>query len=278
MKKILLTAVIVVVSMAFVGNAMAISSQYRRTSTTPKSEQAVEKVQKDIEKSEKHHPKFPEKGWHKGPYLTITGGMMQVTNDRHSVTGRKFDGPIDPAMGITFGWDIADWIGPMLQITYATASSQVGDPANAAAATTYNGVTYPAGTFPVENARQHVLDFGLYCRATLPYFTRANWQWNNLKIIPYAKLGGVGHGLFVNAPNGNNKVGAVGGGIGVGAGVEFFIWKGLYVGLDLTEHFIFQKSFYRNLTDSAGTTRNTKVTAGGMKMQFLLLGMLGWHF
>jgi len=25
---------------------------------------------------------FPEKGWHKGPYLAATVGMMQVTNDR----------------------------------------------------------------------------------------------------------------------------------------------------------------------------------------------------
>lgn len=214
-------------------------------------------------------PKFPDKGWHKGPYVLLHGGMMQVTNDKHIVTDRKFNGSLDPAFGLTFGWDIADWIGPMMQITYATTTSEVGS----AVAVAKDGVNYPAGTFPVETARQHVLNFGLYARATLPYFTRANWQPNSVKIIPYAKLGGVGHALFVNAPTDANKTGAVGGGIGFGAGVEMFIWKGLFVGLDVTENVIFQKAFYRTINGA-----NTKVTDGGAKMQFNLLGMVGWHF
>ena len=214
-------------------------------------------------------PSFPDKGWHKGFYVLATGGMMQMTNDKSMITDRKFNGTFDPAFGLTLGWDIADWIGPMLQLTYATTSSQVGT----ANAVTKGGTTYPAGTFPVQNARQHALDIGLFCRATLPYFTRADWQPNMVKFIPYAKLGGVGHAMFVNASNNNNKQGAYGGGIGMGGGVEFFIWKGFVVGLDLTENIIFQGSYSRDIN---GTS--TKILDGGTKFQFQLLGMIGWHF
>ena len=72
----------------------------------------------------------PRQGWHKGPYLTANFGMTQVTNDPHVITGRKFDGNILPSFGLTFGWDINDWIGPMLQANYATTRAQVGDPNN----------------------------------------------------------------------------------------------------------------------------------------------------
>ena len=201
---------------------------------------------------------FPEKGWHKGSYFAVSAGMMQVTNDKHVQTNRKFDGAINPTFGLTWGWDIADWIGPMLQVLYSTATSQVGD---------------GTATYPIENAREHVLNFSLFCRATLPYFTRASWQPDMIKIIPYMKLGGTGHALFVNAPTDANKVGAVGGGPAIGAGVELFIWKGLFVALDATENFIIQKAFYRTINN-----QRTKVTAGGLKPQFVLLGLVGVHF
>ena len=224
---------------------------------------------------------FPEKGWHKGAYLTANVGMMQATNDRHVITDRQFDGSFDPAFGITFGWDVADWIGPMLQINYATATDQVGDPNGGnnggAPYPSDPGVTFPAGTFPVENARQHVLDFSLFVRATLPYFTRAGWQPGGVKIIPYAKLGGTGHAVFTNAPTDANKGGALGGGPAVGLGVEFYIWKGFFVAIDANEHFIFQKAFYRDINTTTGM-QNFKIIEGGFKPQFSLAGLFGWHF
>ncbi len=225
-------------------------------------------------------PSWPDKGWHKGPYLTANVGMMQVGNDKHAVTRRPFNGAIDPAFGITFGWDIADWIGPMLQITYATATGQVGDPANNAAQVAYLGGTFVAlvGTFPTQNARQHVLDLGLFCRATLPYFINAGWQKQNFKFIPYVKLGGVGHALITYPQNKNNTIGAYGGGIGIGAGVEMFIWKGIYVGIDATENIIFQGKYKRNIQDATGVTQNLTLTDGGTTFHFNLLGMFGYHF
>lgn len=215
-------------------------------------------------------PSFPEKGWHKGPYLAANVGMMQLTNDTHVVTNRKFNGTFDPSFGLTFGWDIADWIGPMLQMNFATATDQVGS-ATAIA-------PYPVTTFPIENARQYAVNLGLYCRATLPYFLSADWQGANLKFIPYLKLGGVGHALYVNAPTTNNKVGAYGGGIGFGAGAEFFVWKGIFLALDVTENIIFQKSYYKNINDNTGAPVNTKIINGGTSAQFNLQGLFGWHF
>lgn len=222
--------------------------------------------------------KWPDKGWHKGPYLTANVGMMQVTNDRHAVTNIKFNGSIDPAFGITFGWDIADWIGPMLQITYATATGQVGDARNNVQRT-YNGFVAPANTFaPVQNGRQHVIDLGLFCRATLPYFINAGWQKENFKFIPYAKLGGVGHAQVVYPQNKNNTMAAYGGGIGIGAGVEMFIWKGIYVGLDLTESIIFQGAYKRTINDATNTPVQLDLTKSGTSFHFNMLGMFGYHF
>lgn len=227
---------------------------------------------------------FPEKGWHKGPYITANIGMMQLTNDSHSVTGRKFDGTFDLAYGLSFGWDIADWIGPMLQIGFATVSDTVGDANNAAAAVIYNGFSFPTGTFPVESARQYALDISLFAKATLPYFTKASWQPKMVKIIPFAKLGGTGHAVFNKATTAANMAGAFGGGPAVGLGCEFFIWKGFFFGLDFTEHLIFQaamKKTISNVTNVAdGTTadREFTITKGGFAPQFTLFGMFGWHF
>jgi len=208
----------------------------------------------------------PETGWRKGFYIQGGAGFLQASNDEHVVTGRKFNGAIDPAFDLTLGWDIADWIGPQVQMTYGTTTGEVGNGGAAIGA-------YPAGTFPTENARQHIVNFSILAKATLPYFTRASWQKTNFKIVPYAKLGGTGYGMFVNSPTDANKSGAFGGGPAAGVGCDFFVWKGLFVSLDFTEQLIIQKAYYRTI---AGI--NTKVTNGGFKPHAQFLGLVGWHF
>lgn len=289
MKRVLISLLVIVVSVFLIAEqASAGGNKYQRSKSIKSSSTSSGTVKSHKVKSAKrssdvsssdHSAAFPEKGWHKGFYLTGNVGMMQVTNDKHSITNRKFDGTFDMAFGLSFGWDITDWIGPMVQLNYATATGQAGDPNNDNAAVTYNnGTNYPAGTFPTENAREHAVDVGVYVKATHPYFTRASWQPKMVKILPYLKLGGIGNAVFINAPTNANKAGAFGGGIGVGGGVELYIWKGLYVGLDVTEGIIFQKGFSKTLTDSAGNSANTKITEGGTKFQFNLMGMFGWHF
>lgn len=288
MKKILMLLLAVAVGVVFASSdALAISKNYKvKAKSGGDSTYHKEPAQKDAAGYEKgdFHKKvkvgdFPEKGWHKGPYVTANIGMMQATNDKHIVTGQKFDGSFDMAFGLSFGWDIADWIGPLFQINYATTTSSVGDPNNIAATVTYDGgvTTFPVGTFPVQNAREHIVDVSLFAKATLPYFTRASWQPKMVKILPYAKLGATGTALYVNASNAANKGGAFGGGPAVGLGCEFLIWKGFFVALDATEHLIIQKAFYKNITTTVGS-QNFKVTESGFKPQFSLYGMLGWHF
>lgn len=286
MKKILWGMVAVLIGLTFVsGQAFAISKQYQHkgseVSTPAKAEEAVSQKPPKEEKHKVRVSDFPEKGWHKGFFVAANVGMMQVTNDYHVVTGRPFDGQFDLAYGLTFGWDVADWIGPMLQINFATKTDQVGDPNNGnnngAAYPSNPGVTFPANTFPVQNGRQYALDFSLFCRATLPYFTRAEWQPKIVKIIPFMKLGGTGHAVFNSAPTAANMAGAFGGGPAIGAGVEFLIWKGFFVALDFTEHLILQQSVRKTITTNAGP-QNFEITKGGFAPQFTLLGLFGWHF
>lgn len=226
---------------------------------------------------------FPEKGWHKGPYVAAMVGMHQLSNDKHIVTDQKFNSAVNPSFGLAFGWDIADWIGPLLQVSYATSTGNIGDPNNAAAVTNYPAgeypqYTFPVGTFPVESARQHALNFSLFAKATLPYFTRAQWQFDMVKIIPFAKLGATGYAMFVNAPTNANKMGAFGGGPAIGVGCEFLVWKGLFFALDATEHLVIQSAYSRNITTANAGVQNLKLTKGGLDPQFTLHGMFGWHF
>ncbi|MBI4211045.1 MAG: outer membrane beta-barrel protein [Deltaproteobacteria bacterium] len=207
-----------------------------------------------------------EEGWHKGFYVQGNIGMTQVNNDTHLVTNVEFAKKTELSYGLTLGWDVNDWIGPFFTAIYSTATSTVGTATGAAGA-------FPAATFPSESAREHVADVTLGARATLPYFIDADWQPESIKFIPYAKLGGTAHGLFVNASTDANKVGAFGGGPSLGAGIEAFIWKGLIVSVDFMEHLIFQKEFRRTI---AGT--DTAVTEGGFKPRFSVQAGLGWHF
>ncbi len=94
---------------------------------------------------------FPEKGWHEGPYLAANLGITRMCGDNHPVTGDRFGNCFDIAAGFTLGWDIADWIGPMLQVTHSTATALIGNGGFAVG-------PYPEGTFPTENARQHVVE------------------------------------------------------------------------------------------------------------------------
>jgi len=296
MKRILVLALAALFSAAFAANAYSGDElaymKHKRTSPAeaPAAEKAAEQPPAP-EPAAKEKPvrektpegEFPEKGWHKGAYVATMVGMMQYAKDRHIVTDQKFDGSFGPAFGLAVGWDIADWIGPLLQINFSTSTGDIGDPNNAAAVTNYPSgeypqYTFPIGTFPVESARQYALDFSIFAKATLPYFTRAEWQPKSVKIIPFAKLGATGHALFVNAPTNANKIGAFGGGPALGLGCEFYIWKGFYFALDFTEHLIIQKAYYRNINTANAGTQNLKLTKSGFNPHFTFAGMIGWHF
>lgn len=294
MKRILLCMLAVAVAVMFVsGGAQAAKrrpvKKVEAVQPAPEPTPPPPPVEEPAPVKEKRHrvkaSDFPEKGWHKGPYITANVGMMQLTNDKHSITGRKFNGTFDPMFGITFGWDIADWIGPLVQFNFATAKDDVGDVNNAVDTEDYGGFRYPTGTFPPETgARQYALDFFLGARATLPYFTRASWQPKVIKIIPFVKLGATGHAVVNTASNTLNMAGAFGGGPAIGLGCELFIWKGFFFAIDATEHLIFQQKIEKtinnviNLADNTTANRTFTIIKGGFAPQFTLNGMFGWHF
>lgn len=285
MKKIfvMLIAAVAVIALAS-GNSFAISKEYQRKGKEVRLGGEDAKAPKE-EKVKAPKPEFPEKGWHKGVYVGANIGLVQVSNDTHIITARQFGSWPNLDVGLTVGWDIADWIGPMLQINFSTKTAQVGDPGNTVESTyaSQPGYFFPANTFPAEQARQWQADIGIFVKATLPYFTRASWQPKIVKILPYAKVGGAASGVYVNATTTFDKSGAFGGGPAVGAGCEFHIWKGIFVALDFTEYFIYQVAISKTInvsTVSGGPTIpiSFKLTEGGLKPHFSLMGILGWHF
>lgn len=202
-------------------------------------------------------PSFPEDGWHKGFWIAATGGMMQATDDRNVASNVKFGGSFVPALGLSLGYDFKDWIGMMLQMTYGgLVTANVG-----------NGTA----TYPVESAREHVLNFDLLCRYT--FLTSWLSQPDKVRILPFVKLGGAGRALFVNAPTDANKVGAYGGGIATGAGVEFLVIDRIFFAIDATEHLMFMQSQYKTINGA-----RTQIIRGGFKANFQVLGMVGYHF
>lgn len=186
---------------------------------------------------------------HTGSYIYAMGGIQRVSQDTNARTGLTFGNGIEAGMGLTYGYNITDWIAPELQFSYVTAT----------------------GTTPSGSAREHVLTVRL--NAKYSFLTGAGFnQDRTVKIYPYVKAGGLVHGLYVNAPNANDKIGAWGGGFGVGGGLEVNI-KALYLGLDVSNDFVFLRDQFKTI---AGT--RTQILNGGFSYQYAVMGAVGVHF
>lgn len=184
---------------------------------------------------------------HKGFYIYGMGGFMDASHDTNVRTNQSFGSAVIPGFGLTSGYNFTDWIAAELQIAYGTAT----------------------GTTPSGNGREHLLNIRLNAKYSFLTKKYAGADW---KILPYVKAGGVAHGLFVNAPNTNDKVGAFGGGVGLGGGLEVN-YKALYLGLDLSNDLIFLSEQRRTI---AGV--DTLITAGGFDYQISLMAAVGVHF
>ena len=186
---------------------------------------------------------------HKGSYLYAMGGFMKVTDDTNARTGLKFGGSIAPAFGLTYGHNITDWLAPEIQFSYATAS----------------------GATPGGSAREHALTVRI--NAKYSFLTKKDFNQDGWKFFPYAKAGGLGHALYVNAPVVDDKVGAYGGGFDFGGGLE--INKGvLYLGLDINNDLVFLQGITKTIAGVPGV----KILDGGFDYQISLMGCVGVHF
>lgn len=200
---------------------------------------------------------FPDKGWHRGSFVLAHGGMMQANDDTNFQTGRKFDGMFIPAVGLTYGHDFLDFFGLMFQATYGGfTSSGVGD---------------GTANYPNETGKEHVLNFSLAARYT--FLTRWEGQPDGIKILPYVKLGPTGRVLYIDASSSGNKANSYGVGVSIGAGLELLVWRGVFFGIDATEHLMFIQDGFRTVNNV-----KTKVIDGGFKPSFQLLGLIGYHF
>lgn len=188
---------------------------------------------------------------HTGFYFYGMAGFMQATHDENQrvTPSQEFASSLVPAFGLTMGYNITDWIAPELQISYGTAT----------------------GDTPSGEGREHLLTVRL--NAKYSFLTNAEFNKDGgLKFYPYAKVGGLMHGLFVNAPDDVDKVGAYGGGFGAGGGVEFNYGL-LYFGVDVSNDFVFLQEETEEIAGNEVTILN-----GGFKYQASVMGTVGIHF
>jgi hypothetical protein len=62
----------------------------------------------------------PPKGFHEGPYLLFSGGMLTYTADDNVRTKTSTGNDIEPTFGFNFGWNLKDYVGAELQARYST--------------------------------------------------------------------------------------------------------------------------------------------------------------
>ena len=186
---------------------------------------------------------------HTGIYVYGMGGMQTATDDTNDRTGTKFGNSVEPGFGLTVGGNITDWIASEMQFSYVTAT----------------------GNTPSGQGREHLLTVRL--NAKYSFLTNASMNKDaGWKIYPYAKMGGLAHGLYVNAPVVDDKVGAWGAGFGIGGGLEAD-YKALYLGLDLSNDFVFLQGQNRTI---GGV--DTEILSGGFAYQFAAMAAVGVHF
>ena len=176
------------------------------------------------------------------------GGMMLLDHDTNVDNGIPFGNDIEPGFGLGLGYNITNWIAPELQIAYSTSTGQ-----------TSGG-----------QGREHALNIRL--NAKVSFLTSQAEKDKNVKIYPYVKVGGVAHGLFVNAPVDDDKVGAFGGGVTLGGGVELN-YRALFIALDFANDLLFLQE---EREDVAGV--DTLIIRGGFDYQLSLMGAVGVHF
>lgn len=185
---------------------------------------------------------------HTGSYIYAMGGFMNLDNDTNVQSGLPFGSSIAPAFGLTYGHNITDWIAPEIQFNYSTSTDLTASGAG----------------------REHALTIRL--NAKYSFLTKSEFNKEGWKFFPYAKLGGVMHGLFVNAPADVDKAGSFGGGVGLGGGLEVN-YGILYLGLDISNDLLFLQDVFKTI----GGVR-TQIIEGGFDYQISVMGAVGVHF
>lgn len=185
----------------------------------------------------------PEKGWHRGNYLLVGLGSMNVDEDTNVLTNRVFGNSNILGYGLTYGWNFLDFLAAELQLRYGTDSAN--------------------------NQKEHAanIDFLLKYSLILDVLTRNEVA----RFLPFVKAGaGIFGAAVPDTSAGNDRFGVFGPAGIFGTGMEVLIAKLFYAGVDFNMHLV-------NLQEKRNSN-NVRILAGGFDPQYSVFGYFGVHF
>lgn len=189
----------------------------------------------------------PPEGFYEGPYLMLSGGLMQMDWDVNQNTGVEEGRPWEPMIHLGFGWNVTDTVAPELNLLFYTNS---------------NG-----------GRRQYIA--GVHFGPAVTFLLDPFLNFPSLRILPFVKPGFVFQAVSLPGdPSANdNRTTAIGYGGGLAGGLRFLYNEYLYFGVEVEEDFIYHADKNQLLN---GTS--TLIYRGGFKRQFEGRAMVGVHF
>jgi hypothetical protein len=188
----------------------------------------------------------PENGFNTGPYLALTGGIIQAGFDFNEVTQSKQGGDFEPAIGILFGWNALDSLSAEIQARYSTNRN--------------------------DGQREHIANANLYAKWMPILDVLTDFQ--TLRILPFVK-GGLGLTVAVlPGADASSKITTIGFGPSVGGGIAFTWKKYVHFGVDVQEDFL----FFNDQSQTVGGVPGTLVYKGGFFHAFSAMGFVGVHY
>lgn len=183
-----------------------------------------------------------EKGWHKGTYVLLGLGFLNVDKDTNVNTNQAFGSNIILGTGLTFGWNFLDNWAAELQMRY--------------------------GTEVASGQREHAANININAKYSLILDSLTRME--NLRFLPYAKVGGGIFGAAVpDITAGNDRLGVFGPTFDFGVGMEMLFYKLWYFAVDFTQDFAFLQD------KSKG---GQKILNGGFDPQSSVYAYVGIHF
>lgn len=190
----------------------------------------------------------PEEGFFKGPYLAVSGGVMQAGNDYDSASRRTVGNDFEPAFGFMFGWNILDSLATELQGRYSTNGN--------------------------DGRRLHIAAGNLYAKWTP--VVDALTDFRSWRIMPFLKGGGAFRASILpgNINSTDSTETQLGFGPAIGGGIAFLTMKYLFFGIDLQEEFL----YFDSISETVSGVPNTPVYKGGWHPSFGGGVFIGVHY
>lgn len=184
-----------------------------------------------------------EKGWHKGIYILVGGGFMNVDEDTNVVNSQAFGSDNIPSYGFTIGHNFLDFLALELSTRY--------------------------GAEKIGTRREHAANIDLNVKYS--FILDALTRMKSARFLPYVKLGGGAFGATLpDTSAGNDRFGVWGPSMALGGGMEILLAKYFYAGVDFTSNLV----WLQEKTNNSGK----KILNGGFDPQYSAFGYLGIHF